>query len=146
MNSSLYKKQQLKHLCSIIGCKPFELEYITSHMDDYYAEWFEKKINKETGEFKTYRNGTIKQRVIRPSLRRLKIIQSSIKKKILAPISLPKNVHGGVSKKSNISNAKTHQGKKYQFTTDLQDFYPTINHKKVYKAFLSLGYSTHFAH
>lgn len=146
MNSSEYKTAQLKHLCSILGCKPYEVEYITSHIDEYYNEWLEKKTNKSTGEFKKYKDGTIKQRAIRPSLNRLKIIQKAIKIKILAPIPLPENIHGGVKGKSNISNAKPHQGNKYQFTTDLQEFYPNVKYDQVYHTFLSHGYSDHFAH
>jgi RNA-directed DNA polymerase len=146
MNSSLYKKSQLKLLCSIIGCKPDEVEYITCNIDDYYTEWFEKKANKVTGDFKRYKDGTIKERAIRPSLNRLKTIQSSIKNKILAPIHLPDNIHGGVKGRNNVTNAKPHQGKKYKFTTDLQDFYPSIKHNQVYHTFLSLGNSNHFAH
>ena len=146
MNSSEYKNAQLKHLCSIIGCQPYEVEYITSHIDEYYNEWFEKKTNKTTGEFKRYKDGTIKQRAIRPSLNRLKIIQKAIKNKILAPIPLPENIHGGVKGKNNISNAKPHQGNKYQFTTDLQEFYPSVKYDQVYHTFLSHGYSDHFAH
>lgn len=146
MNSSQYKKSQLKYLCNIIGCQPYEVEYITEHIDEYYKEWIEKKKNKLTGELKKYKDGTVKERVIRPSLKRLKIIQSAIKSKILSSIKLPDNIHGGVKGRSNITNAKPHQGNKYQFTTDLQDFYPSITHKQVYKAFLSLGYSNHIAH
>lgn len=146
MNSSLFRKSQIKHLCSLICCKPYEMEYILEHIDDYYNEWFENKINKDTGEFKKYKDGTIKKRVIRPSLRRLKIIQSAIKNKILTPIPLPDNIHGGVKRKNNISNAKPHQGNRFQFTTDLQEFYPSVKHNQVHQAFLSVGFSDHFAH
>ena len=81
MNSSQYKEAQLKYLCSIIGCQPYEVIYITSHIDDYYTEWFEKKQDKKTGDFKKYKDGTLKLRPIRPSLKRLKIIQKAIKDK-----------------------------------------------------------------
>jgi len=146
MNSSQYKKSQLKYLCVKIGCQPKEVEYIITHIDDYYLEWFEKKVNRTTGELKRYKDGTIKQRAIRPSLNRLKTIQSAIKNKILTPIALPDNVHGGVKGRNNVTNAKPHQGKKYLLTTDLQDFYPSISHQKVYQTFLSLGFSDHFSH
>lgn len=146
MNSLQYKKSQMKLLCAIIGCQPSEIEYITSHIDGYYNEWFEKKINKVTGDFKKYKDGTVKQRVIRPSLNRLKAIQSAIKNKILAPVQLPDNIHGGVKGRNNITNAKPHQGNKYKFTTDLQEFYPNIKHKQVYTTFLLLGQSNHIAH
>lgn len=146
MISSLYKKSQLKFLCAIIGCKPYEIEYITSHIDEYYHEWKKRKINNATGDLKKYKDGTIKERAIRPSLNRLKKIQSAIKNKILAPIQLPDNIHGGVKGRNNITNGKPHQGNKYKFTTDLQEFYPSIKHKQVYNTFLILGNSNHVAH
>jgi RNA-directed DNA polymerase len=146
MNSSLFKKNQLKHLSSIIGCRPKEIEFIASNINDYYSEWFEKKKDNATGDFKRFKDGTIKKRTIRPSLNRLKVIQSSIKKKILVPIALPDNVHGGVVGRSNITNAKPHQGKKFKFTTDLKDFYPSVRSDMVYHAFLVCGVTNHFAH
>jgi RNA-directed DNA polymerase len=145
MNSSQYRKSQLKFLCATIGCKPEELEYILAHVDDFYREWFEQKVNKSTGGYKTYKDGTVKQRAIRPSVKRLKTIQSAIKNKILARVPLPDNIHGGVKKRSNISNAKPHQGKKFQFTTDLQEFYPSVKNDRVHRMFLGLGYSDHAA-
>jgi RNA-directed DNA polymerase len=146
MNSLQFKKSQLKHLCAILRCSPGELEYIVNHIDSFYDEWFEKKKNKTTGAFKTYKDGTIKERAIRPSLNQLKVIQSTIKDDILAPIALPDTVHGGVKGRNNVTNAKPHQGKKYKFTTDLQDFYPNISHQQVYQTFLSLGFSDHKAY
>jgi RNA-directed DNA polymerase len=146
MNSSPFKKYELKKFYSIVGFRQSEVEFIVNNIDSYYNEWIEKKIDKKTGDFKKYKDGTVKERVIRPSLKELKTLQRRIKDKILAPISLPDNVHGGVKRKSNVTNAKPHQGKKYQFTTDLQEFYPNITSKRVYDTFLQLGFSTHFAH
>lgn len=146
MNSSPFKKYELKKFYATIGFKQSEVESITDNLDNYYNEWIEKKIDKKTGDFKKYKDGTVKVRVIRPSLRELKRIQRRIKDKILIPIDLPTNVHGGVKRRSNITNAKPHQGNKFQFTTDLQEFYPNITSKRVYDTFLQLGFSTHFAH
>jgi RNA-directed DNA polymerase len=75
----------------------------------------------------------------------LKIIQKQIKDRILSLIELPENVHGGVKKRSNITNAKPHQGKKYKLTTDLQDFYPSIKAKKIYDTFIELGFNAQCA-
>jgi RNA-directed DNA polymerase len=146
MNSLQFKKNELKKICSIIGFKPTQVELIVKNIDDYYKEWIEKKIDKKTGEFKKYKDGTVKERIIRPSQKELKIIQTNIKNKFLAPIVLPDCVHGGVKKRSNITNAKPHQGEKYQFTTDLQEFYPNISSQRVYDTFLSLKFSPHIAH
>lgn len=145
MNSLQYKKNEIKKLSAIVGFKPDFIEQLANDIDNYYNEWVEEKTDKKTGKPKTFKDGTIKKRVIRPSKGELKIIQTRIKSRVLARIELPSNVHGGVKKRSNISNAKPHQGNKYQFTTDLQDFYPSISSKRVYETFLELKYSTHFS-
>lgn len=145
MNSLQYKKNEIKKLSAIVGFKPDFIELLTNDINNYYNEWVEEKTDKKTGKPKTFKDGTIKKRVIRPSKGELKIIQTRIKNRVLARIELPSNVHGGVKKRSNISNAKPHQGNKYQFTTDLQDFYPSISSKRVYETFLELKYSTHFS-
>ena len=111
-------------LTSIIGESKKELDKIIADIDNHYNEWIETKTDKKTGQPKTYLDGTVKERVIRPSKPQLKLIQKKIKDRILSGIELPSSVHGGVKGKSNITNAKPHQGKKYVFVTDLKDFYP----------------------
>ena len=146
MKSSQYKKRQLKLLASILYCTPIEIEYLSENIDSYYNKWVEAKKDKATGKLKTYSDGTPKKRIIRPSLGQLKAIQKSIRINILSKAELPDNIHGGIKKKSNITNAKKHQGNKYQFATDLQDFFPSVNHRQIYKLFLTLGYSNYIAH
>ena len=146
MNSSQFKKNELKRLCALIGFKPTEVKLICNNIDSYYKVRIEKKIDKKTGEVKKYLDGTEKSRILRPSQNELKIIQTRIKDKILAPIKLPDVIHGGVKCRSNITNAKPHQGNKYIFTTDLQEFYPNITSKKVYDSFCKLNFSPHFSH
>ncbi|KAF2334559.1 reverse transcriptase family protein [Flavobacterium nitrogenifigens] len=143
MNSS--ESRNNLHFPSIIGESKNDLDNIIRNIDSHYNEWIEEKIDKKTGQFKTYLDGTIKKRVIRPSKKRLKGIQSKIKDRILSKIELPDNVHGGVKKKSNITNAKQHQGNKYQFATDLKDFYPSIKSKIIHDTFVKLGYNKQFA-
>lgn len=144
MNSLRFKKFQLKHFCSLVGSNQLELEYIIDHIDSYYQEWAEIKLNG-VGQPKTYKNGDIKKRILRPSIGRLKTIQSAIKNRILSNIPLPTNLHGGIKKRSNISNAKAHQGRKFKLKTDIKDFYPGISSKRVYKSLTDVGLSSHFA-
>lgn len=146
MISSEFRKSEFKKFCFNIGFKKELVSEVSSNIDFYYNEWTEKKKDRVTGEYKKYKDGTVKKRVIRPSLKELKKIQRAIKERILAPIVMPSNIHGGVKKKSNITNAKPHQGKKFQFTTDLQDFYPSIKYDKVYDTLLKLGFSNHYSH
>lgn len=133
------------HFPSIIGKSKKELDEFVKNIDNHYREWYEVKVDKKTNQPKTYKDGTIKQRAIRPSKTPLKIIQKQIKDRILVVIELPENVHGGVKKRSNITNAKPHQGKKYILTTDLQDFYPSIKAKTVYQTFIELGFNAQCA-
>lgn len=143
MSSSEFRSKLF--LPSIIGETKESLDIIIKEIDNHYTEWIEDKIDAKTGCPKTYLDGTIKKRIIRPSKTRLKLIQSKIKDRILSKIELPNNIHGGVKKKSNITNAKPHQGNKYVFVTDLKDFYPSIKSKKIHALFIGLGYNTQFA-
>jgi len=141
-----FKKYEFKRLCHILGFNQKLVSSVLDSIDANYKEWSEKKIDKKTGKVKKYKDGTEKIRVFRDPSKLLKGIQSKIKDNILSPIKLPNTVHGGVKKRSNITNAKPHQGNKYIFTTDLQEFYPNITHKRVYDTFLSLDFSTHSSH
>lgn len=141
--NSLESRYKL-HFPSIIGISQKELDNLIEDIDNNYREWVEPKIDKN-GNPKTYKDGTVKKRVIRPSKTRLKIIQKVIKDRILNQIELPANIHGGVRGKSNITNAKAHQGNKYLFETDLQDFYPSIKSNRVHDTFIKLGFNKQFA-
>ncbi|HEX8548056.1 MAG TPA: reverse transcriptase family protein [Cytophagaceae bacterium] len=142
MNSLKHRKQQLKHLRFILKLKESdELENIITNVDSYYGEFVEEKKDKNTGLAKRYKDGSVKRRILNPPFNSLKNIQSKIKNKILSKIPLPENIHGAVKKKSNITNAKYHQGNKYIFTTDLVDFFPSITIKDVNSIFSGLGYS-----
>lgn len=146
MNSLRYRKSQFKLLCHDIGFSHQKVKSVIDNIDNYYREKPELKVDKKKGDFKKYKDGTLKTRMIRESLKELKVIQRRIKDKILAPIPLPPNIHGGVKKRSNISNAKPHQGNKYQFTTDLTDFFPSIKYYRVFNTLLNLGFSNHYSH
>lgn len=150
MSSSLFKKAQFKKyefkkLCHLLG---FEQEIILELLlavDKNYKEWSEDKYGKD-GNLKKYLDGTVKKRTFRNPSVLLKEVQKRIKRNILDKEPLPDCVHGGVKGRSNITNAKQHQGKKYKFETDLQEFYPNIGMKQVYDLFESFNYSTHIAH
>jgi len=145
MTSSEYKKSQLKQLGSIINMSPERLSWILDNLDSFYKERTEDKFDRKKNDFKRYADGSIKKRTIRPSYKDLKLAQHRIKSRILKPIALPINVQGGVKKKSNITNAKNHQGNKYVFVTDLQDFFPSISSKMVYDALLNVGFTSFLA-
>lgn len=145
MDSLLYKEKQFKYLSHLVGAEEETLKNIIENIDAHCYEYAEEKKNKLTGEPKRYSNGASKKRVITPSRKELKKVQRGIKRNILDRIAVPEYIQGGVRGRSNITNAKMHQGKKFRLVTDLMDFFPTVPHKAVYSFFLSLGYSNHIA-
>jgi len=139
MNS--FESRSKLHFPSVIGVPEKELKDLVAQVDNQYQEWEEIKYDKVTNQPKIYLDGTVKKRIIRPSRAKLKYIQTRINERILCHIELPKNIHGGRKKHSNVTNAKPHQGKKYILTTDLKDFYPSVTYKIVYNCFISLGFN-----
>lgn len=141
MNSSLFEKRQLKHLAFMLKCKSTEILNLCSSIEKSYGHRYEIKENKVTGKIKTYADGTVKKRPINTAYGRLEELQKRIKNQIFRKIKFPDHIQGGVRGKTNISNAKAHQGKKYILTTDLSDCFPNVSSRMVNKAFLDLGYS-----
>jgi RNA-directed DNA polymerase len=133
----------IKHLETVLKIKIEKIEHIIHNITTYYYEKKELKIDKN-GNIK-YKNGEAQYRIIHPSTGDLKKIQSNIHRKILSQIPLPINVKGGVKGNSNISNAKVHQGNKYKFLTDLEDFFPSISTDTIAKMFVRNGFSKKIA-
>lgn len=129
----------VSHLFGKLGIEEFQVRLILQNKDRYYREWYKNKLN-EDGTVKLI-NGIPQKRKISESIKNLKKIQSRIKDILLVPIGFPEYCYGGVKNKSNILNAKVHKGKKYIFTTDIKDFFPSIAKQKVFHLFKKLGHS-----
>ncbi len=129
-----------KHFSYILKVDFKEIQAIINNIDNYYKEKIIIKLDK-FGKPKLDKNGEPKKRIINPSLNRLKVIQKRIQKNILLSIELPNYAFGAVKGKDNVDNAKQHQGKKYKFTTDLKDFFPSITNKAVYEMFINQCFS-----
>ena len=122
----------LNHLAFVLKVEKQEIKTIIANIDKFY---YEKEI------IKTSKQGKIKKRVLNPSINRLKVIQKRIQKNIFSQLQLPDYAYGAVTGRDNVMNARKHQGKKYNFTTDLKKFFPSINHKKVFEMFRSFNFS-----
>lgn len=129
-----------KHLAYILKVDLKEIESILKDVDKYYREKIIVKTDK-FGKPKLDKKGNPKQRIINPSINRLKVIQKRIQKNILLKLHMPDYAYGAVKGRDNVSNAKKHQGKKYKFTTDLKDFFPSITNKEVYEMFVGEEFS-----
>jgi len=129
-----------KHLSYVLKVEYKEIKAIINSIENFYREKVIIKLDKY-GKPKLDRNGEQKKRIINPSINRLKVIQKRIHKNILLSIELPDYAYGAVKGRDNVDNAKKHQGKKYKFTTDLKDFFPSITNKNVYEMFVNNDFS-----
>ena len=133
-----------KHLSYTLKIKFSEIETIVKNIDSFYYQ--KEEIKKDKAGNLKIKNGKIQKRILNPSVRRLKIIQKRINKSILQKLDMPDYAYGGIKGRDNIQNAKKHQGKKFNFTTDLKNFFPSINHKQVFEMFRSFDFSPTVAH
>jgi retron-type reverse transcriptase len=89
------------------------------------------KLPKKTGGF----------RLISAPMPMLKAAQLWILENILNHISVHESAHGFLPGKNIVSNAQSHVGAKMLVNFDLENFFPSINYKRVKGIFHSFGYS-----
>src|SRR5680860_72978 len=130
----------VKHLSYKLKFDFKEIQSIIRNIDNFYGERIEIKTDK-FGNLKLDGQGNKKKRIINPSKKRLKILQKRIHKSILNEIKMPDYAFGAIKRRDNVDNSKKHQGKKYKFTTDLKDFFPSITNEAVFKMFVSQRFS-----
>jgi len=130
----------VKHLSYKLKFDFKEIQSIIRNIDNFYGERIEIKTDK-FGNPKLDGQGNKKKRIINPSKKRLKILQKRIHKSILNEIKMPDYAFGAIKRRDNVDNSKKHQGKKYKFTTDLKDFFPSITNEAVFKMFVSQRFS-----
>jgi len=129
-----------KYLAYTLKVKIKEIYSIINNIDNYYSETIILKKNKE-GLPIIDNKGRQKSRILNPSHNRLKVIQKRIQKHILLKLQLPDYAYGAVKGRDNVDNAEVHKGKKYHFTTDLRNFFPSINHSRVFEMFCDYQFS-----
>ena len=129
----------VKHLAYILKLQAEELLQLSNSVDNFYYTKNEPKLDKDNNP--KFKNGVQLFRTLNPSIDKLKIVQSKIQKNIISKIELPDYAYGAVKGRDNVKNALRHRGKKYNFTTDLSNYFPTITNKQVYEMFTSNGFS-----
>jgi len=129
-----------KHLAYILKVDIKEIYTIIQNIDKFYTEIIKLKEDKE-GLPILDKNGKPKSRTLNPSHNRLKVIQKRIQKNILLKLQLPDYAFGAVKGRDNVDNANVHKGKKFKFTTDLRNYFPSISHSRVFKMFRGYSFS-----
>lgn len=63
----------------------------------------------------------------------LKEVQRRIVRHILAPLGFGEAAHGGVRGRSPETNARVHQGQRCVVKMDVENFFPSVQHKRIYR-------------
>ncbi|MCK9438530.1 MAG: reverse transcriptase family protein [Bacilli bacterium] len=121
------KKRKLLNINTIselsrqIGLPEEFLLRVSENINNYY-EKFEARDKKG------------KERSFYSANNDLKKIHKSINR-LLDSLDYPINIQGGITKRSIVTNASMHVGKKYVANYDIKNFFPSVNYRIVYKAF-----------
>ncbi|VAW75050.1 Retron-type RNA-directed DNA polymerase [hydrothermal vent metagenome] len=123
-------------LAATIGISLAELKFLTyTRASSKVHHYVQFELPKKTG-------GT---RKISSPMPRLKLVQYWIKNNILAKIPSHSAVHGFMTNKSIVTNAKPHVDSALVINMDLQDFFPSISYQRVKGYFRKIGYSGEIA-
>lgn len=118
MSLCLYSTRALARAISL---EESELFKIANNISDYYKP--PRLVPKSSG--------TGMREISRPT-DRLKLVQRLIDRRLLRQIAPPKIAYGGIPGRDHIKAAERHVGRPCVATIDIQSFFPSISHAKVY--------------
>jgi hypothetical protein len=118
----------LKHFAQIVGQDYWNVKRIIEGREHHYSYYLIKKR----------KNGY--RRIIAPH-KPIKFLQDWVKINILDKVSYTNSATGFIKGKSILDNAKVHENSKVILNLDLKNFFETVNERRVYGIFYSLGYS-----
>lgn len=122
----------------------YSLPQISSKLSlpiDYLLRW-ERKIKFNYHKKRITTKGKPRELLI--PVRELRNIQRKILYNILN-FEFQNYVHGGVTGRSVITNARTHLNQKWVMCLDVKDFFPSVHFKKIYSNFVLLNCSPEVA-
>ncbi len=113
----------------LLGTSPAQLLFLL-HVRNESERYSEFCIPKRRG-------GVRRIFAPRPDLKRL---QTKLSEAIVSVYRPPSTVHGFISERSIVTNAKDHTGCRFVLNIDLRDFFPTINFGRVLGLFMSTAF------
>lgn len=117
-----------EHLSSLLGYDEKYLKKAATHTSNYYRNF---TIAKTSG----------KSRTISEPLPNLKDIQTWILQNLLSKSTVSKFAKAYIKGKGLKHNIRFHTKQKMLFTTDIEDFFPSLKFAEVEKVFWNLGYT-----
>ena len=122
----------LKHLSLRLAFPTRKLQEVAAQAEILYT--FDRE-HKKNGGFRD---------ISKPHYR-LKIIQSAIHR-LLFEVRVSDSAHGGIKKRSNLTNAQVHCNQRLLLNLDFKEFFPSISHYRIYSLFhVELGCSPQVA-
>lgn len=123
----LFEVANKTQLAKLLAVAPQEIDYVLRRLDRYYKP---ANVPKRDGS----------RRMLLVPRGRLKLLQRKIKCHILDEFPFLDCVHGGVKRRSIVSNALPHVQKSVVFSVDLKDFFPHVTPERVFRIFSALGF------
>lgn len=120
----IVSEQRLAHL---LGVPLVRLREVAANVRKHYRTWFAQI------KYKT------KVREITSPDDELKGIQRNICVRVFGTDSFGPDVHGGVPKRSPVTNSQPHIGARCLVTIDVREFYPSVRHDMVFGMFREFG-------
>lgn len=116
----------LETFLSTLTISPSVLEGILTNKKKFYYSY---KQPKKKGDYRT----------ITPSTGKLKDVQGHVQAFIDKHIIWPSYIHGGIKKRSVLTNAKSHLGKYMIINMDIKDCFPNTSSEIINEALLAIG-------
>src|SRR5437016_8296463 len=112
-----------KHeLAELLDTTPGEIDYLISNLHRFYKFRSEPKPNGGERTFYIPRG-------------KLRHIQDKIQNRILSRARFAKYLHGGIKKKSALTNVGEHERKEAILALDVKNFFPSIRPERVTRVF-----------
>ncbi len=120
------KLDNIKDVAGVLGCQPNFIQYVL----DYPASCYKSLC--------VPRKRRSEPRIVYEVNDNLKNIHKNILTSIAAKVDFPEYVQGFVSKRSIVTNASIHLGRRYVLNLDIKDFFESIKIDKVVQVFEEL--------
>ena len=114
-------------LAKMLAVGTFEIDHVFSRLGRYYRP---KPLAKPSGGL---RNLLIPQG-------ELLVFQQKIKRHILDRVPVLPCAHGGIKRRSVLTNAEPHVSREVVFSVDIKNFFPHVDPERVFRIFRGLGF------
>lgn len=115
--------ENIKDMANVLGCQESFINYVLDSPSTFYRQIIVKRKRRSD------------PRIVYEVNSNLKNLHKNILTSITAKVHFPECVQGFVSKRSIVTNASLHLGRKYVLNLDIKDFFDSIKVDKITQVF-----------